>query len=128
MKLDKNTVLDLMNRKVEKILVYFYDAGCSGIKVDIKEDFEITNLLEKLDLSSSPFSVYIEKKDKEKFRNSVITKTISADHTGKEKVRYIFNNEQVKDRCGCGSSFSFENKKPKLDLSKLKDLKSNFKK
>gem|GEM_PF-5382775 len=26
MKLDKKTVLDLIERKVEKILVYFYDA------------------------------------------------------------------------------------------------------
>ena len=128
MKLDKNTVLDLIERKVEKIFVYFYDAWCSWVKVDIKEDFEITDLLEKLELSSSPFLVYVEKKDKEKFKNSIITKTISADHTRKEKVRYIFNNEQVKDRCGCGSSFSFEDKKPKLDLGKLKDLKSNFKK
>lgn len=128
MKLDKNTVLDLINRKVEKILVYFYDAWCSWTKVWIKEDFEVNDLLEKLALSSSPFDVYVEKKDKEKFKNSIITRTISADHTWKEKVRYIFANEQVKDRCGCGSSFNFWKKEPKLDLSKLKDLKSNFKK
>ena len=40
-------------------------------------------------------------------------------------VRYIFNNEQVKDRCGCGSSFSFGKKTPKFDLSKLDSLKNN---
>jgi len=34
----------------------------------------------------------------------------------------------VKDRCGCGSSFSFDKKEVKIDLSKLKDLKNNFKK
>ncbi|MDD3793425.1 MAG: hypothetical protein PHI37_01315 [Candidatus Gracilibacteria bacterium] len=127
MKLDKNTVLDLINRKVEKILVYFYDAGCSGTKVDIKEDFIVDDSLEKLELSSSPFFVYVEKKDKNKFKNSIITKTITADHTGKEKIRYIFNNEQIKDRCGCGSSFSFDKKTPKFDLSKLKDFKNNLK-
>ncbi|MDD2870516.1 MAG: hypothetical protein PHS49_00870 [Candidatus Gracilibacteria bacterium] len=129
MKLDKSTVLDLINRKVEKILVYFYDAGCSGTKVNIKEDFEITDELSKLELKSSPFDVYVETKDADKFKGSIITKTITADHTGKEKVRYIFSNEQVKDRCGCGSSFSFgEKKKPKIDINKLKDLKNKFKK
>ncbi len=129
MKLDKNTVLDLMNRKVEKILIYFYDAWCSGTKVNIKEDFDITDDLQKLELKSSPFEVYVEKKEADKFVWAVITKTVTSDHTGKEKVRFIFSNEQVKDRCGCGSSFSFwEKKKPKLDLSKLKDLKNNFKK
>lgn len=128
MKLDKKTVLDLIERKVEKILIYFYDAWCSWTKVDIKEDFEITDFIKKLELSSSPFTVYVEKKDFDKFKNAIITKTVSADHTWKEKVRYIFNNEQVKDRCGCGSSFSFEKKKPKIDLNKLRDLKNNFKK
>ena len=129
MKLDKSTVMDLMNRKVEKILVYFYDAWCSGTKVNIKEDFEINLDLQKLELKSSPFDVYVEKKDADKFIWAVITKTVSADHTWKEKIRYIFSNENVKDRCGCWSSFSFwEKKKPKIDLTKLKDLKNNFKK
>ena len=128
MKLDKKTVLDLIERKVEKILVYFYDAWCSGTKVDIKEDFIVDDSLEKLELSSSPFFVYVEKKDKQKFAWAIITKTIVADHTWKEKIRYIFNNEQVVDRCGCGSSFSFGKKTPKFDLSKLDSLKNNFKK
>jgi len=126
MKLDKNTVLDLIERKVEKVLVYFYDAWCSGTKVNIKEDFEVNNDLEKLSLSSSQFEVYVEKKDKDKFNWAIITKTVTADHTWKEKVRYIFSNDKVKDRCWCGSSFSFETKKAKLDLNKFKELKSRF--
>ena len=65
-KLDKKTVLDLQERNVEKIKIYFYDAWCSGTKVNIIEDFELSNNLEKLDLSSK-FDVYIERKDKEKF-------------------------------------------------------------
>ncbi len=128
MKLDKKTVVDLIERKVKKILVYFYDAWCSGTKVNIKEDFVLSDELTKLDLSSSPFEVYIEKKDFDKFNWAIITKTITADHTWKEKVRYIFSNEKVKDRCGCGSSFSFEKKKPQIDMEKLKNLKNNFKK
>ena len=45
---------------------------------------------------------------------------------GKEKNRYIFSNEKILDRCGCGTSFSFEKKKVKIDLEKLKKLKENF--
>jgi len=126
-KLDKKTVLDLIDRKVEKILVFFYDAGCSGTKVDITEDFEVNENYEKLDLNVS-FDIYVEKKDKDKFDWATITKTVTSDHTWEEKVRYIFSNEKVKDRCGCGSSFSFDKKEIKIDLNKLKDMKLNFKK
>jgi len=128
MKLDRNTVIDLVNRKVEKIFIYFYDAWCSGLKVNIKEDFEVNDDLQKLELRSSPFEVYVEKQDFLKFKWAVITKTVVADHTWKEKTRYIFSNEQVKERCGCGSSFNFWGKKVKINLTKLKDLKNNFKK
>ena len=59
----------------------------------------------------------------------MITRVVIADHTGKEKVRYIYKWEEVKWRCGCGSSFNFgEEKKPKLDLSKLRDFKKNLNK
>jgi hypothetical protein len=126
-KLDKNTVIDLVDRKVEKILVFFYDAGCSWTKVNITENFEITDLHEKLDLNIN-FSVYVEKKDKDKFDWATITRTITSDHTWEEKIRYIFSNDKVKDRCWCWSSFSFEKKQLKIDLNKLKDMKFNFKK
>ncbi len=127
MKLDKSTVLDLINRKIKKIFIYFYDAWCSGQKINISEDFEITEDMKKLDLSTSPFDVYVQKKDYEKFNWSIITRTLVADHTWKEKIRYIFSSQKVKDRCGCWSSFSFEKKKPKLNLQNLKTLKKNFK-
>lgn len=126
-KLDKKTVLDLIDRKVEKILVFFYYAGCSGTKVDITEDFKVTSDHEKLELNVS-FDIYVEKKDKEKFDWATITKTVTSDHTWEEKIRYIFSNEKVKDRCGCWSSFSFDKKEIKIDLNKLKDMKLNFKK
>ncbi len=126
-KLDKNTVFDLENRKVAKILLYFYEAWCSGTKIDLKEHFELKDDLEKINLLDYGFDVYLEKKDKKRFENSIITKTINKDHSWEEKVRYIFSNEKIKDRCGCGSSFSFEAKKIKIDLAKLKDLRNNFK-
>ena len=126
-KLDKNTVLDLQDRKVEKIYIFFYDAWCSWTKVDITEDFELSDSLEKLNLNVS-FDIYVDKKDKEKFNWATITKTVTADHTWKEKIRYIFSNETVKERCWCWSSFSFDKKEIKIDLEKLKNIKLNFKK
>ena len=56
----------------------------------------------------------------------MITRTVTADHTGQEKTRYIFSNPKVEDRCGCGTSFAFEKKVPKIDLEKLKLLRERF--
>lgn len=125
LKLSQNIVLDLEKRNVKKIKIFFYESWCSWIKIDIlEEDFLEKNLL-KLDLNYK-FWVYIEKKDKEKFENASITKTVKSDHSWIEKVRYIFASENVKQRCWCGSSFSFENKKTTINLKKLKQLKEKF--
>lgn len=108
-----------------KIKVFFYEAWCSGSKIDISERFETNDLL-RLDTGLC-FDVYVEKEDKEKFENSRITRVVKADHTWKEKIRYIFSSEKVKDRCWCWTSFGFEKKIPKINLNKLKDLRNNFK-
>ena len=123
---DKKTILDLESKNVEKIRVFFYNDWCSWTKVDLLLDkFDLTNDLKKLELSYN-FEVYIEWKDKEKFKDCIITRVIKSDHTGCKKIRYIFSSKKVKDRCNCWSSFSFEEKKPVLDLEKLKNLKVNF--
>lgn len=72
--------------------------------------------------------VYVPKIDAQYLENARITRTIKADHTGKEKIRYILSSSKVKERCGCGSSFSFEKKVPRIDTAKLKNLKFSFKK
>lgn len=126
-KLDKNTVSLLDEKNTEKIKIFFYDSGCSWTKVDISEDFVVDKSLVEVE-NNYKFKIYLEKKDLNKFEDCNITKTVSSDHTGKEKVRYIFSSNKVKNRCGCGSSFSFDKKEPKFNLDKLKDLKNNFKK
>lgn len=128
MKLDKNTLAHFAEQKAEKIKVFFYDAWCSGMKVDIVDEFEVDESVELSD-TLDWLKIYIDKRDKEKLENCMITRVVIADHTGKEKVRYIYKWEEVKWRCWCWSSFNFgEEKKPKLDLSKLRSFKSNFKK
>ena len=126
-KLDKNTIALFEEQKLEKIKIFFYDSWCSWTKVDISSDFEVDENLVEVENNYS-FKIYLEKKDLSKFENCNITKTVVADHTWKEKIRYIFSSNKVKDRCGCGSSFSFDKKVPKIDLSKLKDMKNKFKK
>lgn len=132
LKLSQNIIDDLKSRKVEKVKIYFYNSWCSGTKIGIVEDdFEVTTelviipLLDKERLGEV-FDTYTEKKDEDKFKNAIITKVEVADHTWNKKVRYIYNSNEVKNRCGCGSSFSFEKKLPRLNLEKLKWLKNNF--
>jgi Fe-S cluster assembly iron-binding protein IscA len=128
LKLDKKTIADLEARKIQKIKVFFYSGGCSGTKVDILEDnFMVDESLLKADIEY-PFDIFIESKDREKFEFATITRLVKADHTGEAKPRYIYTNEAILDRCGCGTSFSFEKKKPKINLEKLKTLKIDIKK
>ncbi len=124
-KLDKNTLEYFEKKWSINILVHFYDAGCSWTKVDITDDFKISDDLVKIE--STPFNIYVKWSEKEKLENASITRVVKADHSWKEKVRYILSSEKIKDRCWCWSSFSFEKKKPKIDLEKLKSLKNNFK-
>ncbi len=137
--LDKNTILDLTKRGVKKIKIFFYTAGCSGTKIDIVEDdFEVEDtlvllqgkslLLQWWQASPYTFDIYVEKSDAEKLENATITRIVKADHTWNEETRYIYSSEDVLDRCGCWTSFSFEKKKPKINLEKLKTLKIDIKK
>jgi len=141
-KLDKNTIALFEEQKLEKIKIFFYDSGCSWTKVDISSDFEVDESLELITYlplskgvpegggiqTSEWINVYIYKKEREKFEDCNITRTVVSDHTGKEKIRYIFSSNKVKYRCWCGSSFSFSEKKLKLNLEELKNIKLNFKK
>ena len=131
-KLDNKLVQDLVGRWVKKVKIFFYEAGCSGTKVDMSEDFDVD---ESLTPTLSPrerekywFQIYVEKTDADKFKGVTITRLVKADHTGKEKVRYILSSDKVQDRCGCGASFSFEKKVPKINLENLKNLKNSFQK
>ena len=113
-------------RLLEKIKVFFYEAGCSGTKIEVSTDFDVDEDLEMVD-SQYGFGVYIEKKDRDKLDEGRITRVVVADHTWEEKVRYVFSSEQILDRCGCGTSFGFEKPVPKIDLEKLRKLRADFK-
>lgn len=124
--LDKKNIDDLQSRQIERILVYLYDGWCSGNKVDIKEEFELTDDMVAIESWLEKTKVYVNNSDKERFENARITKVVSADHTGEEKVRYIYSSDDVLDRCWCGTSFWFEKKKIVIDLEKLKKMRERF--
>ncbi len=125
LQLDKKTVSDFEKSWVKKIKVFFIEAGCSGTKVDMQTEFKIHDELESLKCKYN-FEIYTPKTDKKYLENAKITRVIKADHTGKEKIRYILTSDDIQDRCGCGSSFAFEKTVPKLDIEKLKFLRKNF--
>ena len=127
MKLDKKLITEINERNIKAIKVFFYEAWCSGKKVDLLfEDFSY-NDLEKID-TSYDFQIYVESQDKEKFENCSITRVQKADHTWNIQTRYIYSSKEVLDRCWCGTSFAFEKKKPSFNLDSLKNLKNNFSK
>ncbi|MCH8518592.1 hypothetical protein LAT59_02435 [Candidatus Gracilibacteria bacterium] len=126
LQLDKKFLAELEESGVEKLKVFLYEAGCSGKKVGVEAEFDID---EDLEILESNFSqIFIPHTDRVYLENGRLTRTSKADHTGKEKIRYIFTSEEIQDRCGCGTSFAFEKKKPKIDFEKLKNMKANFNK
>ncbi|MCP4524061.1 MAG: hypothetical protein GY828_07635 [Candidatus Gracilibacteria bacterium] len=145
-KIDKKTLLEFQDKQVKKIHVFFYEAGCSGMKVDIEFDFnetelELVAIFPDLDgegvpihnppLQGEGIKVYIEGKNKEQFDGATITKIRTQSdnpHLKGKKERYIFSNPKIQDRCGCGTSFSFDRKKPKINLKNLQLLKKTFRK
>lgn len=110
--IDKNTISDLNSRNIKNIKIFFYSSGCAGTKVNIEENPDLSDLelLENIDW----INVYASLEDREKLKWWTITKAMG---------KYIFSSQVVKSRCGCGSSFSFEEKGKVLALHKLKDLK-----
>ncbi len=124
--LDKKTVSEFQGSWVKKLKVFFYEAGCSGTKIDMETDFEISDEIDKLE-SEYKFDLYVPKTDRQYLENAKITRVVVADHTGEAKARYIFASDEVEDRCWCGTSFAFEKPVPKIDLEKLKLLRENFK-
>lgn len=127
LKIDKNFENFILKNNFEKIKFFFYKGWCAELKLGVEFDnFEINENLENF-LNIWKTKIFVEKSDIAKFENAMIIRTIKADHTGVEKVRYIFSdNNAVKRRCWCGTSFSFEPKKVKLDLWNLKNFKEKF--
>ena len=104
LKLDKKTIAEFEQAGVKKLKVFMYEAGCSGKKVNMESDFEITDDLVALPLEKGVpegggIQIYVPKSDREHLEHASITRVVVADHTGEAKTRYIFASDEVEDRC-----------------------------
>ena len=123
--LDKKTISEFENSWVEKLKVFFYEAWCSGTKIDMRTQFDVSDEIDKLE-SEYNFELYVPKSDREYLENAKITRVVVADHTWEAKARYIFASDDVEDRCGCWTSFAFEKPAPVIDMDKLRLMRENF--
>jgi len=98
LKLDKKTVTEFESEGIERLKVFFYEAGCSGTKINMETEFEVTDDIEQLK-ADYEFELYVPKSDKEHLENARITRVVVADHTGIAKARYVFSSDEVEDRC-----------------------------
>ncbi len=151
---DKKFLAELETTWVQKLKVFFIEAGCSGTKIQMETEFEVTDDLVEIPLSLNPslpegereeknlspnggkmsegqiggIHIYAPNTDKKFLENANITRVMKADHTGIEQTRYIFTSDEVEERCGCGTSFAFEKSVPTIDVEKLKSLRKDFRK
>ena len=98
MKLDKNFIDFLEENKIKKIKIFFVEWGCSGSKIDVLfDDFDINSDLIELEKIKNT-KIFVYKNQEEKFLNSQIIRAVKADHTGQEKVRFLFSNKETKNK------------------------------
>jgi hypothetical protein len=63
-KIDKKTLVEFQEAGVKKIHVFFYEAGCSGTKVDIESDFNVTDeLFQCRNFEEYGIEAYLKKTD-----------------------------------------------------------------
>lgn len=111
--LDKNSIQRFLDTDIHSVFISFVRSGCAGTKVSVQTEFEETGLV------SSPLTpeltAFYRKEEQEILEHGHITFA---------KGKWLFSSEKIQDRCGCGSSFSFEKKL--VDTGKLAKLQKIF--
>ena len=111
--LDKNSIRSFLEQGVHEIAISFIQSGCAGTKVSVQTEFERTELV-RAPLTESLVAFY-KPEEQDVLEWGRITFA---------KGKWLFSSDKVQDRCGCGSSFSFEKKL--VDSSKLAKLQELF--
>ena len=70
LQLDKKTVSELEAQWVEKIKIFFYGAGCSGKKINMTTDFELTD--ELVELHTTPILSPARRKGLQEWSSSLL--------------------------------------------------------
>lgn len=129
LKLDKKTVSYFEKRDVRRIKILFCFGGCNGLKVDIVENFKIDDTLVPLTLEERwlyLFQVYVEKRDKEKFKNATITRQKKVNHAWVIEENYVYSSPKVVSHCDCSGSFSLGNDEWKTGCNGFEFLNADF--
>lgn len=112
LKLDKKTLDEYKNAWINKLFVDFYNAWCSGTKIKLEE-----NIPENaVKVPSEDIEFYALEENVSHLSDAKIS---NAGH------KFYLHSKDIKEKCGCGSSFSFESKA--IDMAKIKNLKHTFK-
>ena len=101
---DPSTTQDFVMRNVESILVRLVARGCEGTKVEVIENPApdiITGLTGYVLESISAVTLYLRERDALYLKDA---RVIAA------KGKWFLQSSSITSRCGCGSSFSFDDK------------------
>jgi Fe-S cluster assembly iron-binding protein IscA len=111
--IDKNSIQSFLEKDIHNIFISFIQSGCAGTKISVETEFDSVGLV------SSPIVdgliAFYRQEEQEVLESGHITFV---------KGKWLFSSEKVQDRCGCGSSFSFEKKL--IDTNKLTKLQGLF--
>lgn len=111
--LDKNSIQSFLEKDTHSISISFIKSGCAGTKVSVQTEFDQTGLVSS-EITPGLTGFY-QKEEQEVLEQGHITFA---------KGKWLFSSEKIQDRCGCGSSFSFEKKL--IDTGKLAKLQGIF--
>lgn len=111
--LDKNSIQTFLDIDIHSIFISFIQSGCAGTKVSVETEFDRTGLV------NSPITPELMA-----FYHKGEQEVLEQGHITFAKGKWLFSSEKIQDRCGCGSSFSFEKKL--IDTSKLAKLQEIF--
>jgi Fe-S cluster assembly iron-binding protein IscA len=101
---DPVTLTDLATRSVSAVLVRLVARGCEGTKVEVLENPPaelLTGSMEGTIESLPNVRIYMSEADASRLQGA---KVIAA------KGKWFLQSPNIQSRCGCGSSFSFEDK------------------
>jgi len=126
--ISKNILDNFKENETMEIKIFFYKWWCSGTKLNITDKFikdSTVSFLEEIEW----VKIYVDKLDKNKFKDCNILQVKNTDHTWIEKVKYVYKSNFIWKRCWCWTSFAFSEWHDKrFDLKELWNIKNIFKK
>ncbi len=113
---------EILNNFKNDIKIFFYNSWCEWTKIDLTSDFSKENLEF---ITQNWKNIFFEINDKKYLENAKILPFLDTKNPHSKTSKYLFTSPLITSRCGCSTSFSFENKL--ISSQKLKLLKNALK-